>query len=27
VATMPIPYYAKENDFSKRVIDEFNKVK
>jgi outer membrane protein len=27
VATMPIPYYAKENDFSKKVIDEFNKVK
>lgn len=27
VATMPIPYYAKENDFSKRVIEEFNKAK
>jgi outer membrane protein len=27
VATMPLPYYAKENDFSKRVIEEFNKVK
>ena len=27
VATMPIPYYAKENDFSKKVIDEFNKAK
>jgi outer membrane protein len=27
VATMPIPYYAKEGDFSKRVIEEFNKVK
>lgn len=27
VATMPIPYYAKENDFSKKVIDEFNKTK
>jgi hypothetical protein len=24
---MPIPYYAKENDFSKKVIDEFNKAK
>ena len=27
VATLPIPYYAKENDFSKKVIDEFNKAK
>jgi outer membrane protein len=27
VATMPIPYYAKENDFSKTVIEDFNKVK
>ena len=27
VATMPIPYYAKENDFSKTVIEEFNKLK
>ncbi|MGD0169895.1 MAG: OmpH family outer membrane protein [Smithella sp.] len=27
VATMPIPYYAKENDFSKRVIEEYNKTK
>jgi outer membrane protein len=27
VATMPIPYYAKESDFSKKVIDEFNKAK
>ncbi len=27
VATMPVPYYAKENDFSKRVIEEFNKTK
>ncbi|MFA5323461.1 MAG: OmpH family outer membrane protein [Smithella sp.] len=27
VATMPIPYYAKENEFSKKVIEEFNKVK
>jgi outer membrane protein len=27
VATMPIPYYAKESDFSKRVVEEFNKAK
>jgi len=27
VATMPIPYYAKENDFSKTVIEDFNKLK
>lgn len=27
VATMPVPYFAKENDFSKRVIEEFNKSK
>ncbi len=27
VATMPIPYYAKESDFSKKVVEEFNKVK
>ena len=27
VATMPIPYYSKESDFSKRVIEEFNKTK
>ena len=27
VATMPIPYYSKENDFSKTVIDEYNKTK
>ena len=27
VATMPIPYYAKENDFSKKVIEEYNKLK
>jgi len=27
VATLPIPYFAKENDFSKKVIDEFNKAK
>ena len=27
VATMPIPYYAKEGDISNRVIEEFNKSK
>jgi len=27
VATIPIPFYAKENDFSKKVIEEFNKIK
>jgi len=27
IATMPVPYYAKENDFSKKVIEEFNKAK
>lgn len=27
VATTPLPYYAKENDISKKVIDEFNKSK
>ena len=27
VATMPVPYYAKENDFSKKVIEEYNKLK
>ncbi len=27
VATMPIPYYAKGNDFSNKVIEEFNKTK
>ena len=27
VATLPIPYFAKENDFSKKVIEEFNKTK
>jgi outer membrane protein len=27
VASMPIPYYAKEGDFSKKVIEEFNKAK
>ena len=25
VASMPVPYYAKENDFSKKVIEEYNK--
>jgi len=25
VASMPVAYYAKENDLSNRVIDEFNK--
>jgi outer membrane protein len=25
VASMPLPYYAKEKDFSKKVIEEFNK--
>jgi outer membrane protein len=27
VATMPIPYFDKASDFSKRVIEEFNKTK
>jgi outer membrane protein len=27
VATMPIPYYSKESDFSNKVIEEFNKAK
>lgn len=27
VATMPIPYYSKESDFSNKVIEEFNKTK
>lgn len=27
VATMPVPYYAQENDFSKKVIEAFNKAK
>jgi outer membrane protein len=27
VATMPIPYYAKEGDISNRVIEEYNKSK
>jgi outer membrane protein len=26
VSTMPVAYYAKENDFSKKVIDEYNKL-
>jgi outer membrane protein len=26
VASMPLPYYAKENDFSKKVIEEFNNL-
>ena len=26
VASMPVAYYAKENDFSKKVIDEYNKI-
>lgn len=26
IASMPLPYYAKENDFSKKVIEEFNKL-
>jgi outer membrane protein len=25
-ASMPVAYYAKENDFSKKVIDEYNKI-
>jgi outer membrane protein len=25
VATVPVPYFTKENDFSKRVIEEYNK--
>jgi outer membrane protein len=27
VSTMPVAYYDKENDFSKKVIEEFNKLK
>jgi outer membrane protein len=27
VSTMPVAYYAKENDFSKKVIEESNKLK
>ena len=26
VASAPVPYYAKENDFSKKVIEEFNNL-
>jgi outer membrane protein len=26
VASMPLPYYAKENDFSKKVIEEVNNL-
>ncbi len=26
-ASMPVPYYAKENDFTKKVIEEYNKSK
>ena len=26
VASMPVPYYAKENDFSKKVIEDVNKL-
>jgi len=26
VASMPVPYYAKENDFSKKVIEEVNNI-
>jgi outer membrane protein len=27
IASMPIPYFAKEDDFSKKVIEEYNKSK
>jgi outer membrane protein len=27
VANMPVTYYDKENDFSKKVIEEYNKMK
>jgi outer membrane protein len=27
IASMPVPYFAKENDFSKKVIEEYNKSK
>ncbi len=27
VASTPVPYYTKENDFSKKVIEEYNKSK
>ncbi len=26
IARMPVPYYAKERDFSNKVIEEFNKL-
>jgi outer membrane protein len=26
IASMPVPYYAKERDFSNKVIEEFNKL-
>ena len=26
VASMPLPYYAKENDFSSKIIEEFNNL-
>lgn len=26
IASMPVPYHAKESDFSKKVIEEFNKL-
>ena len=26
-ASMPVPYYTKENDFTKKVIEEYNKSK
>jgi len=27
IGTMPVPYFTKENDFSKKVIEEYNKSK
>ena len=27
LATAPMPYHAKENDFSQKVIEEYNKAK
>ncbi len=27
ISSMPVPYFAKENDISKKVIDEYNKPK
>jgi len=27
IASMPVPYFAKEDDFSKKVIEEYNKSK